>query len=237
MLTFILTRCNNLNQRRILCEARNGQIVVALARRTGIFSMTDAEKTQMTCGLDITAVVLLAALAALAVGVGVALIYFGYFGLTRKRSLINTLSVTARRTKGPIPMSVIVNYGMHYPWNRPNPHAPSDNRPYAEIVLKGPNNSPRIWCLVDSGADFILLDKSFANTAGIVLGAGATQIILTASGGSVSVQQLQNIDFVVEGTSLKDTCLFGTNSISILGRVTFLRAFDVGFDKKGWMRT
>lgn len=99
-------------------------------------------------------------------------------------------------------------------------------------VLKGPKNSPRIWCLVDSGADFIQLDKSFANTAGIVLGAGVTRSIQTASGGSVPVDELQNIDFDVEGTSVKDTCLFGTNSISILGRVTFLRAFDVGFDKK-----
>jgi hypothetical protein len=109
--------------------------------------------------------------------------------------------------------------------------------PYAEVVLNGPNASPRIWCLVDSGADFIQVNTSFANTAGINLANAVQRQVQTASGGTVTIDELQNVNFDVEGKTLVDTFLFGANSIPLVGRTTFLNAFDVGFDVSGWMRT
>jgi Aspartyl protease len=130
-----------------------------------------------------------------------------------------------------------VNYGMHYPWNRSAPGAPQDNRPYAEVVLNGPNAAPRSWCLVDSGADLIQVNRSFANTAGISLANVVQKAVQTASGGTTTIDELQNVSFDVEGKTLRDTCLFGNNSVPLVGRTTFLNAFDVGFDVNGWMRT
>ena len=64
----------NLNQRRILCNAKNGPIVVALARRAESFPRCRMQKKlRRPRGIDTTAVLLLSAL------VGAALIYFGYF--------------------------------------------------------------------------------------------------------------------------------------------------------------
>jgi hypothetical protein len=130
-----------------------------------------------------------------------------------------------------------VTYLTHLPWNRTGAGAPKDNRPYAEVVLNGPKASPRIWCLVDSGADLIQLNSSFASTAGISLTSAVTQTVQTASGGSATVYELKSVSFDVEGKTRSDTCYFGSNSVPILGRVTFLNAFDVGFDVNGWMRT
>jgi hypothetical protein len=130
-----------------------------------------------------------------------------------------------------------VTYTTHFPWNRVGTNAPQTNRPYAEIVLHGPQHSPRIWCLVDSGADLIQVNRSFANTAGLSLVNAVQKTFQTASGGTTTVDELQNTSFDVEGKTLTDTCLFGANNVPILGRITFLNAFDVGFDVKGWMRT
>jgi hypothetical protein len=129
-----------------------------------------------------------------------------------------------------------VTYAAHYPWNRSGSGAPATNRPYAEIVLKGPMGSPRIWCLVDSGADHIQVNRSFAKTAGIA--ATGSQTVSTAAGGTTTVDVASSVNFTVEGIATTQQCFFGNNSVPILGRVTFLNVFaDVGFDATGWMRS
>ena len=135
-------------------------------------------------------------------------------------------------------MAISVNYGTHFPWNRPNPNAPSSNRPFAEVLLHGPAPQPvRLWCLVDSGADRIQLNRQHAQAAGLSLAGASTKSMRTAGGGTVTVDVLTQVSLTIEGTSSTDTCYFGNNSTPILGRVTFLNAFNVGFDKKGWMRS
>jgi predicted aspartyl protease len=132
-------------------------------------------------------------------------------------------------------VSITVTYSNHYVWNQQRQNAPQQNRPYAEVVLKGPNGSQRIWCLVDSGADRIQLEQQFANNVGITLPPAQTSV--RTSGQSTNVYVVNNVNLEIEGTQITDTCLFGTNSTPILGRVTFLNAFAAGFDKKGWLRT
>jgi len=130
-------------------------------------------------------------------------------------------------------MAFNVTYSNHYVWNQTRQGAPQDNRPYAEVVLTG-QTSVRIWCLVDSGADRIQLNQSFANNVGIALPA-TTQQVQTASGGNTNVYSVSNVSLSIEGKNISDTCLFGNNTTPILGRVTFLNAFKVGFDKQGWL--
>lgn len=134
-------------------------------------------------------------------------------------------------------MALNFSFVTHFPWNRPDPLAPSSNRPYAEVILHGPRKSVRLWCLVDSGADRIQLKRSHAQSAGISLNGAIKKTMRTASGGATNVDVVTNIGLTIEGTQTTDTCYFGNNSTPILGRVTFLNAFDVGFNKTGWMRT
>lgn len=134
-------------------------------------------------------------------------------------------------------MAVNVSFVTHFAWNRPSAGAPHSNRPYAEVHLHGPTQLVRLWCLVDSGADRIQLERSSAGAAGLSLAGATTRNMQTASGGTTSVAILPNVTLTIEGNTITDTCYFGSNRTPILGRVTFLNAFDVGFDKKGWMRT
>lgn len=130
-------------------------------------------------------------------------------------------------------MTVTVTYLVHHPWNRPSPGAPASNRPYAEVRIHGPKASPRIWCLVDSGADHLQLSRAFAATAGI--GFTGSRTVSTA-GGKVTLDETNPTSLEVEGYSSSELCLFGSSSVQILGRVTFLNVFDaVGLDAKGWM--
>lgn len=131
-------------------------------------------------------------------------------------------------------MSQTVTYAVHHPWNRTS--APQVNRPYAELTLNGPNGAVRIWCLVDSGADRVLLDRQFGQQVGINFAVATPLVCQTASGASITVDQVANVSLTVEGKSLTDTCLFATSTgTPLLGRITALNAFDFGFDPHGWL--
>jgi len=122
-----------------------------------------------------------------------------------------------------------------YPWNRAG--GPAHNRPYAEVKLIGPAGTRKIWCLVDSGADRMLVDAAFAGPLGIPL-AGPTIPLATASGATVYAHEVANVDLEIEGVACKDTVRFLAGAIPLLGRVTFLNAFtDVGLDAGNWMTT
>lgn len=132
--------------------------------------------------------------------------------------------------------SLQVTYTNAYPWNRSNPLAPQKNRPYAEVIVQGSQASPRIWCLVDSGADHIQLNRSVAGSAGIAT--TSTITVSTAAGGSATLDVANSVTFSVEGRSVTGRCYFGSNTVPILGRVSFLNAFaNVGFGTKDWMHT
>jgi hypothetical protein len=132
-------------------------------------------------------------------------------------------------------MAKTVAFPNTYPWNRPG--GPARNRPYAEVKLIGPTRTLRIWCLVDSGADSMLVDAAYAGRCGISL-AGPTTPVVTASGGIVHVHEVANVDLEIEGVARKDTVRFLAGALPLLGRVTFLNAFtDVGLDAGNWMTT
>ena len=128
-----------------------------------------------------------------------------------------------------------VHYGNSYPWNRSS--GPKTNRPYSEVEITGPSGTVRVWCLVDSGADLILLDAAIASTCGIALsGPGTTlRTLMTASGAGLSVTEVAGVRLVVDGKPHTDDVRFAVGGLALLGRVTFLNAFgDLGFDVSGW---
>jgi len=131
-------------------------------------------------------------------------------------------------------MSTTITFTAHYPWNRPSSGAPHTNRPYAEVLV-GPHKV-RVWCLVDSGADRILLDSGLAPSAGVSLAASKKYSVSTA-GGLLTVDEVSTVALDIEGASIVDTCLFAPGAMPLLGRVTLLNAFQFGLDNKGWLHT
>ena len=126
-----------------------------------------------------------------------------------------------------------VSFATHLPWNRSATNAPQVNRPYAEVLV-GPNRL-RVWCLVDSGADKIMLDSGLAGQAGVSL-AGTPSYPVTTAGGLVTVNEVTGVSLEIEGNPITDDCLFAPGAMPLLGRVTFLNAFKgVGLDINGWL--
>lgn len=133
-----------------------------------------------------------------------------------------------------------VNFVAHFPWVRLAPGAPADNRPYAEVVVIGPNTNVRLWCLVDSGADRLTVDSYVARQAGINLANGAQIRSITATGASFFSTEVSGVTVTVESkTSANQDVRFGpAGCYPLLGRVTLLDFFsDVGFDNTGWQHS
>lgn len=111
-----------------------------------------------------------------------------------------------------------------------------DYRPYEEIILHGRSGYKRIWCLVDSGADDLQVEQSFAHNIGINLRTqGNVEQVQTAGGSLIQVTRVIDLDVEIEGVKVKVDCLFGSNSTPILGRNAFLAVLEVGFDVSGWL--
>lgn len=129
---------------------------------------------------------------------------------------------------------VQVTYDEHRNWGRFG--FQQDFRPYEEVVLYGPMNHTRLWCLVDSGADDLQIHRSFASKLGINLQTqGQVEPVQTASGSVIKVTRVKNVDVEIEGRGIKVDCLFGLNKTPILGRTAILTALDFGFDVNGWL--
>jgi predicted aspartyl protease len=113
----------------------------------------------------------------------------------------------------------------------------SGNRPYGEVILRGPTGStPKILALVDTGADYLQLPASAASTVGLSLKVGRSTIVRTAWG-MASMTLLHGIDVDVEGANVNVDVLFHPSSMSraLLGRQALLRAVEAGFTKHEWL--
>lgn len=127
-------------------------------------------------------------------------------------------------------MPKLVTYVANYPWS------PATNRPYAEVKITGPSGSRKVWCLVDSGADKLLLDLVFASHCGLSMASARLVSMRTASGVVVTAHEVPGVSLEIEGTPVTQDVRFLAGALPLLGRVTFLNTFsDVGFDVSGWM--
>ena len=80
------------------------------------------------------------------------------------------------------------------------------------------------------------IHSQFANAVGIDLKIqGQMSKIATASGGTTVITEVSDVEIEVEGSRAKVRCLFGSNSIPVLGRTTLLKFIDFGFDVNGWL--
>lgn len=111
-----------------------------------------------------------------------------------------------------------------------------DNRPYVEVVIYGPTGkNERLYCLLDSGADEMMIDESVATNIGINLASGTKKTITTASGGSATATLVTGIEMDIEGKRIKERCYFIKGGVQLIGRNTILAALEFGMNTKGWL--
>jgi len=130
--------------------------------------------------------------------------------------------------------SVRVDYDEHRDWGVPG-DASFQQRPYLEVLVAGPARTIRLWCLIDTGADYSIFDEDVASDIGLAVGSGGT-ITVDGVAGSVTLERHDDLELEMEGKIVQQcSCLFGRGQHGLVGRADFLSALDVGFDRTGWL--
>ncbi|HEX3158245.1 MAG TPA: aspartyl protease family protein [Gemmatimonadaceae bacterium] len=130
--------------------------------------------------------------------------------------------------------AIRVDYDEHRDWGVSTD--PSfQQRPYIEVLVAGPARAIRLWCLIDSGADYSIFDEDVATDIGLTVGAGSA-ITVDGVAGSVDLDRHDDLELEMEGKLVQQcSCLFGSGQHGLVGRADFLSALDVGFDSTGWL--
>lgn len=115
------------------------------------------------------------------------------------------------------------------------------NRPYSEVLLIGINAKPnqKILCVVDSGADHMLIDEGWLFAGGYSSSNKVRSTSArTAGGTTMTVGIYRNIDVKIEGNPVRLAQVQAARGVAdLLGRSAFLTAMDIGFDSQGWLYT
>ncbi|GAA4609401.1 hypothetical protein BJY16_007307 [Actinoplanes octamycinicus] len=114
-------------------------------------------------------------------------------------------------------------------------------RPWAEVaVWWNGTRSHRVLCLVDTGADFTVLDTGTAADLGIIPVQLPPRRFQLADGAWAIYGEQSGVQLSFAGTTVTGAVLFGGNGPAILGRDVLLsapRSLDLGFDSRGWKHT
>jgi len=118
----------------------------------------------------------------------------------------------------------------------PNLAAFVGGRPYADVKLNPTRlGVPTHKCLVDTGADFLVLPASAAAASGLSL-TRATPFPLSSATGPATMSILKGVPIEVEGYLVKVDVVFDpTNKCPPLaGRGSLLAAFKLGMESSDW---
>lgn len=130
-------------------------------------------------------------------------------------------------------MSVGITYAGRHAWLGSGTNF--SNRPYTFLRVAGPAGYMDLWALVDTGADYLMLDASVATATGLNLASASRIYVTVAGGGTVAVHKLAGVPITVEGRSGHVEALFGTVTTPLLGRTAILGVIDFGIDGSGWL--
>ena len=117
----------------------------------------------------------------------------------------------------------------------PHSLAYAGNRPWADVKISPSHPASVTYkCLVDTGADYLLLPMSAANLVGITP-AGRSVNVSTAAGVAAMILE-PGVDVEIEGLNVTVSVLFDpTNTTRLVaGRNVLLAAFEFGFDVTHW---
>ena len=106
-------------------------------------------------------------------------------------------------------------------------------RPWIEVIVRTGSSQRRVWCLVDTGADDVMLDLGVAAMLGIPY-QQLPQVPLQTANGPVSYYLDQSLTLEFAGQPVTADVLFGVLSVPLLGRAALLAAVEAGFDANAW---
>ena len=127
----------------------------------------------------------------------------------------------------------------------PRPFDPADHRPHANVCLTGPSGRRlgSSWsCLIDTGADYIVLPEDAAILAGITL--SRTPKTLRGLVGGASAYIESGVNIAIETHVITIDVLFiptamaaASTFIPVVGRATLLSIHQLGFQGTDWYWT
>lgn len=91
-----------------------------------------------------------------------------------------------------------------------------------------------LWGLLDTGADYLMLERHVAQVLGIDLQNCPQEQVIVASGASAWLPKTQ-IDVTIRQNRITVEAIFGIRGFTLIGRTTILRAMDFGIDIDGWL--
>ena len=131
------------------------------------------------------------------------------------------------------------NFSDHILWNTPGNYHYA-YRAYAVITIHG-RNRPAVheWGLIDTGADYLVIPYSIANSTRIDRNLSQYKNIRLANGNTIQLPFL-DVSFTIKGVTRTAKAVVGTqnhplNRTPLIGLKAMLSAFDFAFDKRGWL--
>jgi predicted aspartyl protease len=112
----------------------------------------------------------------------------------------------------------------------------TSNRPFCSIrVHGGPGpDGPDLLGLLDTGADYLMLDNDVARILEIDL-EKCREVPVTLASGEEALMRKKRVKVTILGKRVPVTAVFGVRGTTIIGRTAILRAIDFGIDMKGWL--
>jgi predicted aspartyl protease len=136
-------------------------------------------------------------------------------------------------------MSISITYDRQHTWKSSGTY--SSNRPYSSMTLRLQSKSTgpavTLWGLCDTGADYLCLDVSVANSLGINLNTPAGRVNVTTAIGSKSSIPLVVVNLEMEGYSADVDAIFDSAFAkrALIGRCALIDVLKFGVDSKGWL--
>jgi hypothetical protein len=113
----------------------------------------------------------------------------------------------------------------------------TSNRPFCRIRVHSDTGSggKDLWGLLDTGADYLMLDKAVAHSLKIDLNNCLMIPVTLASGMSVLMPLIKKVNVTIRGKRVPVDAIFGITGIPLIGRTAILAAIDFGIDIDGWL--
>jgi predicted aspartyl protease len=127
-----------------------------------------------------------------------------------------------------------VTYAMDYPYllNPPGGAPQPQAHAYLEIEVFYQNNSRRLWALVDTGADHVMVDSGVAANLGVPSGPKTYPVATTA--GTIWMQVERSLTVDLAGATIQTDVVVDGPPTPLLGRRALLDAVEFGFGQQRW---
>ena len=126
-------------------------------------------------------------------------------------------------------MPIPKTYNQSFTWNAAN--RPSTS---VDFLTSGGALAFSVDMLVDTGADHLAIDASFASSLGLTVSTMARDPV-TLANGTVAHEPYEYVRVAFLGKRLRNVkCYFSGTGVALLGRVPLLTARETAFDPTGW---